>query len=159
MEDFATLSRSMARPFLPSFSLRNPDDSCAVPYLPIGTSALAECLIPASTDTVQERRIDDQFPKRVDQRHVERREQAYAADIDREVEPVRGRCLDQSTQRRGVDGPIDQLDELLVFQAVYNTEKPISRAGCYQRSRTIRVCQTRCEGFRCGCRRLPIPRE
>lgn len=48
----------------------------------IATSACAECLIPASTDTVQERRIDDQFPKRVDQCHVELREAAYAADID-----------------------------------------------------------------------------
>ena len=42
----------------------------------------AECLIPASADTVQEGRIDDQFPKRVDERHVEWREAADIADID-----------------------------------------------------------------------------
>src|SRR6266513_5408861 len=44
----------------------------------VSTSACAECLIPASTDTMQEGRINDQFPKRVDQGHVERREAAYA---------------------------------------------------------------------------------
>jgi hypothetical protein len=42
----------------------------------------AECLIPASTDTMQEGRIDDQFPKGIDQCHVKRREAAYAPDID-----------------------------------------------------------------------------
>lgn len=31
---------------------------------------------------MQEGRIDDQFPKRIDQCHVERCEAAYAADID-----------------------------------------------------------------------------
>jgi hypothetical protein len=45
--------------------------------------SLSECLIPASTDTMQQGWIDDQFPKRIDQCHVERREPAYAADIDR----------------------------------------------------------------------------
>ena len=60
-------------------------------------SACAECLVPSSTDTAQERRIDDQFSKRVDQSHVEGREAAYAADIDPEVESVSSRCLDQST--------------------------------------------------------------
>ena len=48
----------------------------------ISPSACAECLIPASTDTMQEGRIDDQFPKRIDQCHVERREAADAADVD-----------------------------------------------------------------------------
>src|SRR6266542_5529612 len=47
----------------------------------ISTSACAECLVPASPDTVQEGWINDQFPKRVDQCHVERREAAYTADI------------------------------------------------------------------------------
>jgi hypothetical protein len=49
----------------------------------ISTSACAECLVPASTDTMQEGRIDDQLPERVDQRHVERRQAADLADIDR----------------------------------------------------------------------------
>src|SRR5262249_26544407 len=48
----------------------------------ISKSACAECLIPMSTDTPQQRRIDDQFPKRIDQCHVERREAVYAADIN-----------------------------------------------------------------------------
>jgi hypothetical protein len=48
----------------------------------ISTSACAECLIPASTDAMQEGRIDDQFAKRIDGPHVEWREAAYAADID-----------------------------------------------------------------------------
>ena len=79
---------------------------------------------------MQERRIDDQFPKRVDQCHVEWCEAAYAADIDREVEPVGSSGLDQGAQRRSVGCPIDQLDELLVFEAVDDAEKPISGAGC-----------------------------
>ncbi len=37
-------------------------------------------MIPSNTDTTQERRIDDQFPKRIDQCHVERREAAYAVE-------------------------------------------------------------------------------
>jgi hypothetical protein len=81
---------------------------------------------------MQEGRINDQFPKRVNQCHVERREAAYAADIDPEIEPVGSRCLDQGAQRRSVGCPIDQLDELLVFEAVDDAEKPISRAGCGQ---------------------------
>src|SRR5882757_6493629 len=82
--------------------------------------------------STQEGGIDDQSPKRVDQSHVEWREAAYAADIDPEIEPVSRRCLDQGAQRRGVGCPIDQLDELLVFEAVDDAEKPISRAGCDQ---------------------------
>jgi hypothetical protein len=49
---------------------------------PLRQSVFAECLVPASTDTTQEGRIDDQFPKRIDQCHVERREAADVADID-----------------------------------------------------------------------------
>ena len=74
---------------------------------------------------MQERGIDDKFPKRVDQCHVEGREAAYAADIDSEVESVSSRCLDQSTQRRGVGCPIDQLNELFVSEAVDDSEEPI----------------------------------
>ena len=51
-----------------------------VEYLHV--SLCAECLVPASTDTMQERRVDDQFPKRIDQCHVERREAADVADVD-----------------------------------------------------------------------------
>ena len=49
---------------------------------------------------MQEGRIDHQFPKRVDQCHVEGREATYAADKDPEVESVSSRCLDQGAQRR-----------------------------------------------------------
>ena len=48
----------------------------------ISALACAECLIPPSTDTMQEGRIDDQFAKRINGPHVEWREAAYAADID-----------------------------------------------------------------------------
>ena len=78
---------------------------------------------------MQKGRIDEQFPKRIDQCHVEGREAAYVADIDPEVESVSSRCLDQGAQRRSVDCPIDKLDELLVFEAVDDAEEPISRAG------------------------------
>ena len=80
-------------------------------------------------DATQERRIDDQFPKRVNQCHVKRREQAYPVDIDREVESVGSRCLDQSTQRPGVGCPIDQLEELFTFETVDDAEEPISANG------------------------------
>jgi hypothetical protein len=48
---------------------------------------------------MQQGGIDDQFPNRVDQCHVERREAAYAADIDSEIESVTSRDLDQGGQR------------------------------------------------------------
>jgi len=83
-------------------------------------------------DTAQKGRIDDQFPKRIDECHVEGREPAYAADINAEIEPVGSRRLDQGAQRRSVSGPIDQLDELLVFEAIDDAEKAIARAGSYQ---------------------------
>jgi len=59
----------------------------------ISASAFAECLIPASTDDAQQGRIYDTSSKRVDHCHVEGREAAYAADIDRQIEPVSSRCL------------------------------------------------------------------
>jgi len=93
-------------------------------------SVCAECLIPPNTDATQQRRIDDHFPKRIDQSHVERREAAYAADVNPKIETVASRRLDQGAQRRSVDCSIDQLDELLVFEAVHNAEKPILRSGC-----------------------------
>jgi hypothetical protein len=43
--------------------------------------ACAECLVPASTDSMQEGRIHDQFPKRIGQCHVERREPAYVRKL------------------------------------------------------------------------------
>ena len=45
-------------------------------------SFFTECLIPASTDTTQERWIDDHFPKRIDNCHVEWREAVHALDIN-----------------------------------------------------------------------------
>src|SRR5207248_3803641 len=93
------------------------------------TSVCAEYLIPASTDTTQEGRIDDQCSKRINQCHVHARESAYAADIDPEVESVSSRCLDQRTQRRSVDSTIDQFNELFVFEAVDEAEEAISSTG------------------------------
>jgi hypothetical protein len=81
---------------------------------------------------MQQGGIDDQFPNRVDQCHVERREAAHAADIDASIEPVASRCLDQGGQRRSVGCSIDQLEELLVFEAVDYAEEPISSTWCNQ---------------------------
>ena len=86
-------------------------------------SGWTECLIPASADTAQERRIDDQFAEGVDQGHIERRKATYTADIDSEIETVTVRGLDQGAQRRSVGCPIDQLNELLVFEAVDDREE------------------------------------
>src|SRR5215831_9757806 len=54
---------------------------------------------------------------------------------------------------------IDQLNELLVFEAVDDTEKSISRAGCGQRIRTISVGKTGCETFPRTCGWLAVPTE
>ena len=35
-------------------------------------------------------------------------------------------------ERATADAVSDQLDELLVFEAVHNAEEPISRSGCCQ---------------------------
>ena len=73
----------------------------------------------------------------MDHRHVEGSEAAYAADIYGEIEPIGTGLLDQGAQRRSMRSPIDQLDELLVFEAVDDAEKAVRRACRCQRSGMI----------------------
>ena len=60
--------------------------------------------------------MHDQFSERVDCRHVEGRQPADAADVDREVKAVAIRGFNQRAQRRRVDRPVDQFDEFFVLQ-------------------------------------------
>jgi hypothetical protein len=46
-----------------------------------------------------------------------------------QIQIARG-VIDEGGQRRSVSRPIDQLDELPVFEALEDAEKPILRAGC-----------------------------
>ena len=119
----------------------------------------AECVMPASADTAQECRIDNQLADGVDQSHVDRRKATDAAHVDAEIEAVRMGCFDESAQRPGVGGAIDQLQELLVFEAIHDAEHPLARARRCQGLRAIGGRQTRGERFPRGGSRLTIPTE
>jgi len=70
--------------------------------------------VPVCAHAAQQRRVNDQFSELVDCRHVEGRQPADAADIDREVKAVAIRGFNQCAQRRRVDRPVDQFDEFFV---------------------------------------------
>jgi len=114
-------------------------------------------LIPAGADGAKQRRIHDQLAERVDQGHVDGREATDAAHINSEIEAVPISRFDKGAQRCGVGGTVDQLEELLVLEAVYDAEKSFARAHWRKGLRAIGDCQTRCEGFPGGCGRLAIP--
>src|SRR5206468_10372108 len=63
----------------------------------------------------------------------------------------------EGAQRRRVSGAVDQFEELLVFEAVYDAEKSLARSSRRKRLQAIGGCQTCCKGFPRGCRRLAIP--
>ena len=54
---------------------------------------------------------------------------------------------------------IDQLKELLVLEAIDDTEKPLRRPGRNKGVRAINGCHPRGEGFARGCDRRSIPTE
>jgi len=97
--------------------------------------------------------------ERVDQGHVQRRKAADVAHVNSEIEAVGVRRFDQSAQGRGVRGSIDQLKELLVLEAIDDTEEPLGRPGRNKRLRAIGDCHTRGKGFARGCGRTAIPTE
>ena len=114
-------------------------------------------MIPAGADGAKQRRINDQLAERVDQGHVDGREATDAAHINSEIEAVPISRFDKGAQRWGVGGTVDQLEELLVLEALYDAEKSFARARWRKGLRAIGDCQTRCEGFPRGCGRLTIP--
>jgi hypothetical protein len=120
-------------------------------------SGRAEGFIPLRTDGAKQRRIDDQLPERADQGHVDRREATDAAHVNAEIEAVPICRFDKGTQRCAVGGTVDQLEELLVFEAVYDTEKSFARARWRKGPGAIGGCQASCEGFPRGCGWLAIP--
>src|SRR5689334_10277346 len=65
--------------------------------------------------------------ERVDQGHVQRRKTADVAHVNSEIEAVGVRRFDQSTQGGSVRGAVDQLKQLLVLEAIDDTEKPLRR--------------------------------
>src|SRR5580692_72543 len=95
----------------------------------------------------------------VDQRHVQRRKTADAAHVNSEIEAVGVRRFDQSAQSRSVRGAVDYLKELLVLEAIDDTEKPLRRPARNKRLRAINGCHTRGKGFGRGRDRLLIPAE
>ncbi len=54
-------------------------------------------------------------------------------------------------------GTVDQLEKLLVLEAVYDAEKSFARARWRKGPGAIGGCQARCEGFPRGCGRFAIP--
>ena len=46
-----------------------------------------------------------------------------------------------------MSGTVDQFEELLVFEAVYDAETSLARARRRKGPREIRSCQARCKGF------------
>ena len=55
--------------------------------------------------------------------HIDRCEATDAAHVNSEIEPVPICRFDKCAQRGGVCGTVDQLKELLVFEAVYDAER------------------------------------
>ena len=105
---------------------------------------------------MQQRRVYDQFSERVDCRHVEGRQPADAADIDREVKAVAIRGFNQCAQRRRVDRPVDQFDEFFVLEPIDDAKQPIwplAKARWRERSRPMGI------GEPVGKRRLGLGRR
>src|SRR5271167_1434740 len=92
-------------------------------------SGRPEGFVPPRADGAKERRIDEQFAKRVDQGHVDRREATDAAHVDAKIEAVPVCRFDKGAQRCGVGGTVDQLKKLLVLEAVYDAEKSFARTA------------------------------
>src|SRR5215470_16361340 len=116
-------------------------------------------LVPARTHASQERGIDNPFPKRVDQRHVEGREAAYITHVYAKIEAVGIFSLDQSAQGRGMGGAVDYLQELLIGKAVDHAEESLGGTHGGQGLRTISGRQLRGEGLPGHWGRFPIPAE
>src|SRR5271169_1696403 len=120
-------------------------------------SGRPEGFVPPRADGAKERRIDEQFAKRVDQGHVDRREATDAAHVDAKIEAVPVCRFDKGAQRCGVGGTVDQLKKLLVLEAVYDAEKSFARTRWCKRPGAIGGRHARYEGFPCGCGRLAVP--
>src|SRR5215469_1027667 len=121
------------------------------------SSAFAECLIPSSANTAQQRWINDPFAEWVDQGHVERRETAHVAHIDAEIESIGICCFDEGAECTGVGGAIDQLKKELVFKAIHDAEESIGCAGRHKRLGAIVSRHARGEALARRRRLLAIP--
>src|SRR4029077_3420113 len=102
---------------------------------------------------------DNMLAERVDQGHVDRRKAADVAHVNSEIEAVGVRRFDQSAQGRSVRGAVDELKELLVLEAIDDTEKPLRRSGRNKGLRAINGCHPRGKGLASGCDRRLIPAE
>jgi hypothetical protein len=72
--------------------------------------------------------VDDQLAERVNESHVDRREATDAAHVNGEVKTVRVWRFDKGAQRGSVSRTVDQLEELLVLETVYDAEESFACA-------------------------------
>src|SRR5262249_10335380 len=71
---------------------------------------------------------DDPPAERVDEGHVHGRQAPDATHVHAEIEAVGIGRFDEGAQRCGVGGTADQLEKLLVFEAVHDTEETLARS-------------------------------
>ena len=92
--------------------------------------------VPVRAHAAQQRRVHNQFSERIDCRHVEGREPADAADVDREVKAVAIRGFHQRAQRCRVNRPVDEFNQFFVLESIDDAKQPIwPLANARQRER------------------------
>src|SRR4030095_15441284 len=123
------------------------------------TSGGAEEATPRLLNAAQERGIDDPRAERVDEGHVDGRQAADRAHVHPEIKAIGRSPFDERAHRRGVGGPIPDLEQLLVLEPVNHPERALAPPRRREGSRPIGGGQTSGEGLPRRRVALPIPTE